>query len=337
MPSSSAWSPSPPSSFSDHQYSTPNPSLPSCFQPSKSPSLGGERYLGSHSAYPPYVQNVGSVNNVCSTPGEGSSSWSSSEAERNRDSLGIGSPERERGNESIWTDRCLNQLDNVHGTMVVRHAPLGVHPTGYDNPYAGTEAGVGITVGGREHIIVGSTAGDNGARVPSQTAGSRRSSSQSEQDMGDGLIICQLGCRTKCGFKNQQSFEAHLRSVHCDKLFPCSKDDCAKAFRNRTDLKRHWKATHEKAKPFRCDKPNCRARANKFSRKDKLKDHNRKHHSNFKCWSCSQDPKFDVWFEEGSELWDHTHEEHYDRHLQGEQYTSHSPLPLDYQDCGYPS
>jgi hypothetical protein len=128
----------------------------------------------------------------------------------------------------------------------------------------------------------------------------------------NSTLKCPLGCRTKRGFRDQESFEAHVRGVHAVAIWKCLIPGCPNPgpYPNRHDLKRHTNVKHRSRKPYKCTRPNCRARAKEFSRKDKLKDHDRKHHSEFKCWFCSQNPRFERWFETEAELYQHTINDH---------------------------
>jgi hypothetical protein len=71
-------------------------------------------------------------------------------------------------------------------------------------------------------------------------------------------------------------------------------------------LKRHSETKHKDKKPFKCERSLCTRKVKAWPRKDKLKLHNSKYHSNYKCFFCSQSPGHECWFDTESELWLHT-------------------------------
>jgi hypothetical protein len=342
-PSLSTWSASPYTSPSDCQYSSPNAAQPGSSQSSNITSphdYGGPCprcyqfncicYVNSYfdDPFPNCRQDVSSAAGVYESDEYGSPSWSRSNSEAVDGTSAAGS-QNDRGGSTG-----MNQYSPRPGDVGISTGnsfrPLSVDPTISDAPNNGY--GVGYVVGGAGDGSDGWASEDRDGRLSNQTDGRRRSGS--EQDEGYGLIQCSLGCRCKRGFKNQQSFEAHLRNVHYDKIWGCQVENCPRPgpFSNKTGLERHTRTAHDSAKPFRCQRPNCSARAKAFKRKDKLKDHDRKHHSNFKCFYCSQDPRLERWFEYEREFWEHTNEKHFGwDNLDGHDYRS-PRLLLNYQD-----
>lgn len=132
------------------------------------------------------------------------------------------------------------------------------------------------------------------------------------ESMWTGPTPCFLkGCRSKYLFQTSRSWYSHVKNVH-KKALLCPKPGCPHTapFANNTDLKRHIETKHEDKKPFKCEIPRCSRKIKQWSRKDKLKLHNRKYHSNFKCFFCSQNPRHERWFDASSELWEHTISDH---------------------------
>ena len=121
------------------------------------------------------------------------------------------------------------------------------------------------------------------------------------------------GCRPGRLFQTSQSWYSHFKNVHKKELF-CLSPDCthSRPFANNTDLKRHIKTIHEGEKPYKCEISHCTRTVKAWPRKDKFKLHNRKFHSNFKCFFCSQNVRHAVWFDTESELWAHTTSRHRD-------------------------
>ena len=101
---------------------------------------------------------------------------------------------------------------------------------------------------------------------------------------------CHLdGCRKGYIFETFQSFRAHLKNVHAKTTF-CNFPSCAhlRPFGNNTDLRRHTLSKHgnKSDKPYKCLREDCPARVTAFKRKDKLKEHDVKYHSTYRCFYC---------------------------------------------------
>ena len=143
-----------------------------------------------------------------------------------------------------------------------------------------------------------------------------RRSDQFDQAQLDSLWTepkpCLLeGCRSKHLFPTPQSFSSHLKNVHEKAVF-CPEPYCTfgKPFANNTDLKRHVNTIHKEKKPFKCERQHCHRKVKAWPRKDKLRLHNQKHHSNFRCFFCSEDPRHQRWFDTASELFAHNISDH---------------------------
>jgi hypothetical protein len=127
-----------------------------------------------------------------------------------------------------------------------------------------------------------------------------------------GPMHCFLeGCRSKYVFPTPHSFYSHIKNVHEKAVF-CSEPDCTfgKPFANNTDLKRHCDTKHKCKKPFKCEKQNCLRKVKAWARKDKFNLHNKKYHSNCRCFFCSETPRHQRWFDTTSELFAHTISDH---------------------------
>jgi len=345
MSSFSTW-PSPPhSSLPDHRYSTLGANqLPSSYASCR-PSSGGQG--GSYGGFDWPAGDLYSASSACpqnssingvplGSLGYGLSNWSSNEVERDRDILVAHSPVSQHSHRSLASlgnAKFSPPLGDIGGVMGDQSGSASGRLTSFDEsrPWIWTEKDADR----KEYYAPYPLLGGLETTPAYQIGGRGYCGSNYEQGMGNQPIQCLItGCRTKKAFGNQQAFQAHVRNVHCDKLWECPEEDCMLAFRNRTDLKRHKQSIHDKEKPYRCQRPNCRARAKAFSRKDKLQHHDRKYHSNFKCWFCSLDPRFEQWFEDQQELWDHTNKKHSEWHQQGEQYPSYPPLAPGYSIYG---
>lgn len=119
------------------------------------------------------------------------------------------------------------------------------------------------------------------------------------------------GCKAGRLFRTSKSWHSHVKNVH-KKTLHCLEPDCvhAKPFANNTDLKRHIETIHDGKKPFKCERANCSRTVKAWPRKDKLRLHNKKYHSNYRCFFCSQDPRHQRWFDTATELWVHTIDDH---------------------------
>lgn len=134
------------------------------------------------------------------------------------------------------------------------------------------------------------------------------------ESLWTGPTPCYLGgCRPGRLYRTSQTWYSHVKNVHKKALF-CSEPGCThtRPFANNTDLKRHNETIHEAKKPFKCESSLCTRTVKAWSRKDKLKLHNSKYHSNYKCFFCSQNPHHERWYDTESELWAHTTSSHPD-------------------------
>lgn len=92
------------------------------------------------------------------------------------------------------------------------------------------------------------------------------------------------GCRSqKSGkiFQDLTALKRHARGHvknHC-----CSFDGCNLAFSRDSDLARHVQTKHSEDCRYRCPIETCDRSSNGFPRKDKLDEHTRKKHENFRC------------------------------------------------------
>jgi hypothetical protein len=171
----------------------------------------------------------------------------------------------------------------------------------------------GSATGGTQNRIDGNC----NERPADELSGQQKGSTPADLDLPSRptLIfpsLCFLdGCRHDYLFPTYQSWRSHIKNVH-NKVFSCPEPLCTyeKPFPNKTDLKRHIQAVHKSHKPYRCDKATCPRLVKAWSRKDKLRDHNKKYHSNFRCFFFSHNPNHDRWFDTEEECWQHTISEH---------------------------
>ncbi len=113
-------------------------------------------------------------------------------------------------------------------------------------------------------------------------------------------------------FQTFQSYRSHLKNVHSKSLL-CTYPLCphTRPFSSQTDLNRHALRHGNKAdKPYKCLKSNCPARVKEFKRKDKLREHSRRYHSEYVCFLCSGNPRHSRWFETFEKFVEHTNTEH---------------------------
>lgn len=125
------------------------------------------------------------------------------------------------------------------------------------------------------------------------------------------LGVCQLGgCRQDYFFQNFHSCRSHIKNVHHKALW-CLVTSCPhpRPFGNQSDLNRHTAAKHgdKTDKPYKCLRADCTARARAFKRKDKLKEHDRKYHAEYRCFICPRDLRF----ESEEEWYQHTNDHGY--------------------------
>ncbi|KAL2061741.1 hypothetical protein VTL71DRAFT_7119 [Oculimacula yallundae] len=118
------------------------------------------------------------------------------------------------------------------------------------------------------------------------------------------------GCKGEYRFKTFHSYRSHIHNVH-EKFIWCPSPDCIhpRPFANKSDVDRHYRSKHgdKSKKPFKCLKDNCTARAQAFNRKDKLREHDRKYHSECCCFFCPRTQ----WFETFEECVEHTNTVHH--------------------------
>jgi len=127
-----------------------------------------------------------------------------------------------------------------------------------------------------------------------------------------GPTPCYLeGCRHDRLFQTLQTWRSHVKNVH-KKYLLCDEPGCSytRPFASNTDVKRHFETKHDLTKQFKCDRSLCKRKVRAWSRKDKLKLHNTKWHSNVRCFLCSESLRHQVWFDTVTELWDHTKSDH---------------------------
>jgi hypothetical protein len=84
-------------------------------------------------------------------------------------------------------------------------------------------------------------------------------------------------------FRTWGDYNKHLKT-HV-KTHWCTADGCDfdKPFRSSHDLKRHMKTKHSTTREFYCPLNSCEGNSLGFPRKDKLDEHIRKDHDNFRC------------------------------------------------------
>ena len=118
------------------------------------------------------------------------------------------------------------------------------------------------------------------------------------------------GCRRDYVFPTYQSWRSHTKNVH-NKVIFCPEPLCIIGpFPNKTGLRRHIRSVHRSYKPYRCMKTTCPRSVKAWPRKDKLRDHDKRYHSNFKCFFSSHNPNHERWFDTDQELVLHTLSEH---------------------------
>jgi len=82
-------------------------------------------------------------------------------------------------------------------------------------------------------------------------------------------------------FKNFSALNRHLKQ-HIKEHW-CINANCNVAFARESDLKRHIRSKHSEDRSYRCPIDTCDRSINGFARKDKLNEHTRKEHANFRC------------------------------------------------------
>lgn len=91
------------------------------------------------------------------------------------------------------------------------------------------------------------------------------------------------GCRSKIFFKTSKRLESHVYNIHITPLCCTTKGcDHERPFERQADLERHVASRHSTERKYKCAYPRCSHRFG-FSRKDKLKQHERTFHGQFLC------------------------------------------------------
>lgn len=67
--------------------------------------------------------------------------------------------------------------------------------------------------------------------------------------------------------------------VRTKQVFVCTYQECNKEFGRRSELYRHHRSVHKKARPFKCQVNGCYRSIHGFPRMDKKTDHERKKHA----------------------------------------------------------
>jgi hypothetical protein len=91
------------------------------------------------------------------------------------------------------------------------------------------------------------------------------------------------GCNSKIFFKTSKRLESHVYNIHITPLH-CTATGCEhkRPFERQADLERHVASKHTKERKYKCPYPRC-SYSSSFSRKDKLKLHERTYHGQFAC------------------------------------------------------
>lgn len=91
------------------------------------------------------------------------------------------------------------------------------------------------------------------------------------------------GCRSKIFFKTSKRLESHVYNIHITPLCCTTKGcDHDRPFERQADLERHVASRHSTERKYKCAHPRCDGRTG-FSRKDKVKQHERTFHGQFAC------------------------------------------------------
>jgi hypothetical protein len=91
------------------------------------------------------------------------------------------------------------------------------------------------------------------------------------------------GCRSNLFFKTSKRLESHVYNIHITPLCCTTKGcDHERPFERQADLERHVASRHSTERKYKCAYPRCGHRVG-FSRKDKLKQHERTFHGQFSC------------------------------------------------------
>ncbi|KAL3422433.1 hypothetical protein PVAG01_06589 [Phlyctema vagabunda] len=103
------------------------------------------------------------------------------------------------------------------------------------------------------------------------------------------------GCKSRNIFVNYREYIAHIKRVHV-RGFYCTFEGCTlgRAFAKKGDLNRHIAAKHNIFKNHICSRSTCTQKIKAWSRKDKLREHDKKHHWNYKCPHCLPERWFDT-------------------------------------------
>ncbi|TMW55575.1 hypothetical protein Poli38472_010457 [Pythium oligandrum] len=89
-------------------------------------------------------------------------------------------------------------------------------------------------------------------------------------------------------FKRLNDLQDHENTHTGAKPHECPREGCNSAFANRSNLKKHVTAIHQKEKPYQCPYDNCKKR---FKHRNSLREHENWHMGirSRKCDSCSED------------------------------------------------
>jgi hypothetical protein len=91
------------------------------------------------------------------------------------------------------------------------------------------------------------------------------------------------GCNSKIFFKTSKRLESHVYNIHITPLC-CTTTGCnhKRPFERQADLERHVASRHVGQRKYKCPYARCYY-ISSFSRKDKLKCHERNYHGQFPC------------------------------------------------------
>ena len=102
---------------------------------------------------------------------------------------------------------------------------------------------------------------------------------------GDPQYFCDVSsCKGSIhGFKRMDKLENHTRNVHggadAVNIFSCGGDSCHETFRSNSDLRRHERCKHRRAKTvYTCGVVSCRRKDKMWHRLDNLRLHVKSQH-----------------------------------------------------------
>jgi len=101
-----------------------------------------------------------------------------------------------------------------------------------------------------------------------------------ESSLRCGWHACKLGKSGK-KFQNRAALKRHVKQ-HI-KSHSCPQPACNTDFARASDLARHIKNKHTNGQKFYCPQQECKYHDHGFARKDKLLEHTKKTHDNFRC------------------------------------------------------